>query len=63
MEGSASGSQAYLDEVQHGEGEALVAEAAVHHHLDECWQGARQLSQGKHDLAVMAKCEHFPRFG
>lgn len=29
------GCWAYLDEMQHCEGEVLVAEAAVHHHLHE----------------------------
>lgn len=42
--------EGYLDEVQHGEGEVLVAEAAVHHHLHECQQRARQLTKCEHDL-------------
>ena len=41
----------YLNEVQHGEGEVLVTEAAVHDHLDERQERARQLSQSKHHLA------------
>lgn len=40
----------YLDEMQHGEGEMLVTETAVHHHLDERQQRARQLSKSKHHL-------------
>lgn len=40
----------YLDEVQHSEGEVLIAEAAVHHHLDEHRQRPRQLPQRVHHL-------------
>lgn len=42
--------EAHLNEMQHGEGEALVTEAAVHHHLNERQERARQLSQSKHYL-------------
>ena len=44
--------------MQHGEGEMLVTETAVHHHLDERQQWARQLSQSKHYL-VRAEEECF----
>jgi len=40
----------YLNEMQHGKGEMLITETAVHHHLDERQERARQLSQGKHYL-------------
>lgn len=42
--------RSYLNEMQHGEGEMLVTETAVHHHLDERQERAGQLSQGKHYL-------------
>lgn len=40
----------YLQQLQHAQGEGLVAEGAVGHHLDEDRQGTRQLSHGKHHL-------------
>lgn len=43
--------RSYLNEMQHGEGEMLVTETAVHHHLNERQQWACQLSQSKHHLA------------
>lgn len=42
--------RSYLNEMQHGEGEVLVTEAAVHHHLDERQQRAGQLPQSEHHL-------------
>lgn len=43
-------SRSYLNEVQYGEGEVLITEAAVHHHLDERQERAGQLAQSKHYL-------------
>lgn len=40
----------HLQQLQHAQGEGLVAEGAAAHHLDEDRQGARQLSHGKHHL-------------
>lgn len=40
----------HLEQLQHAQGEGLVAEGAAAHHLDEDRQGTRQLSHGKHHL-------------